>query len=53
MTYNATYTSDDAAPIVIDFGATVVVTMISFAAIIALVILARFFKRKGVKMKLP
>lgn len=38
MAFNATYTSDDAAPVVIDTGLKVVVGAAAFAAVLGLVI---------------
>jgi len=46
MAYTPTYTTDDVAPMVVDFGLTALAAMIGFATLIGLVILYRWFSGK-------
>ena len=45
MTYNATYTDDDIAPITIDAIVTGLAVVVSFATLIVLVVLYKWFKK--------
>ena len=45
MTYNATYTADDTSTIFIDGLGTVLVVAVSFATLIGLVLLWKWFKK--------
>ena len=49
MAYNATYTSSDAAPIMIDTGAKIVVAMAAFAGILGLIVAWHFMKKLAKK----
>jgi len=46
MAYTPTYTTDDAAPMVVDLIFTIVAVLISFGAILGLVVLYRWLKGK-------
>jgi len=47
MTYNATYDSDDLDDIAVDFVGTYGAQLVVFAALIALIVLYVWFKKKG------
>jgi len=46
MAYTPTYTTDDAAPMIVDGGLSIVAILISFATLIGLILLYRWFKKK-------
>jgi len=48
MAYNATYTTDDVAPMAVDFGLTALAAMIGFATLIGLVLLYRWARGKKI-----
>lgn len=48
MTYNATYTSEDADDIVVDGFAKIAVAVLGFATLIGLVFVYRWFRGKKV-----
>jgi len=47
MTYNATYDTDDVAPVVIDGGLTILVAVIGFATIFGLILVYNMIRGKG------
>jgi len=47
MVYNETYAADDADDVIIDILVTVLVSFVSFATLIGLVMLWGYFKKKA------
>ena len=45
MAYSPEFTSSDASTLVIDFGVTIAVAMVSFATLVGLVLLYKWFKK--------
>jgi len=46
MAYNATYTTNDIAPMAVDFGLTALAALVGFATLVGLILIYRWARGK-------